>query len=75
MIIILPLLRPLRVLRLVSLLTVLNRRTAATLRGRLVAYAAGGAAVLLAFCGALAVLEAERASSDANITTFEDACW
>ncbi len=73
-IIILPLLRPLRVLRLVSLLTVLNRRAAATLRGRLVAYAAGGA-VLLAFCGALAVLDAERASSDANITTFEDACW
>ena len=31
--------------------------------------------MLLAFCGALAVLDAERASSDANITTFEDACW
>lgn len=73
-IIALPLLRPLRLLRLVSLLNVLNRRAAASLRGRLVVYALGGAA-LLGFCGSLAVLDAERANADANITTFADASW
>jgi voltage-gated potassium channel len=53
LIIALPLLRPLRVLRLVSLLRVLNRGAASTLRGRPVVYVAAGA-ILLAFCGALA---------------------
>lgn len=32
-------------------------------------------AQLLAFCGALAVLDAERANPDANITNFGDAVW
>jgi voltage-gated potassium channel len=73
-IIALPLLRPLRVLRLVSLLRVLNRGAASTLRGRLAVYVAGGA-VLLAFCGALAVLDAERGAPGSNIATFEDAFW
>lgn len=73
-IIALPLLRPLRLLRLVSLLNVLNRRAAASLRGRLVVYALGGAA-LLAFCGSLAVLDAERENAEANITSFADASW
>lgn len=70
----LPLLRPLRLLRLVPLLRVLNRRATAGLRGRLAVYVAGGAA-LLAFCGALAVLDAERANPDANIINFGDAIW
>ena len=30
---------------------------------------------LLAFCAALAVLDAERSSPDANITDFGDAIW
>ena len=70
----LPLLRPLRLLRLVSLLRVLNRRATTGLRGRLAVYVAGGAA-LLAFCGALTVLDAERANPEANITNFGDAIW
>jgi len=70
----LPLLRPLRLLRLVPLLRVLNRRAATTLRGRVAVYVAGGSA-LIAFCGALAVLDAERANPEANITTFGDAAW
>ena len=70
----LPLLRPLRLLRLVPLLRVLNRRATTGLRGRLAIYVAGGAA-LLAFCGALTVLDAERANPEANITTFGDAMW
>lgn len=70
----LPLLRPLRLLRLVPLLRVLNRRATTGLRGRLAIYVAGGAA-LLAFCGALTVLDAERENPDANITGFGDAIW
>jgi voltage-gated potassium channel len=70
----LPLLRPLRLLRLVPLLRVLNQRATTGLRGRLAIYVAGGAA-LLAFCGALTVLDAERANPDANITGFGDAIW
>ncbi|MFC7624977.1 potassium channel family protein [Microlunatus sp. GCM10028923] len=74
LIIVLPLLRPLRLLRLVSLLEILNRRASTGLRGRVGLYVAGGSA-LMAFCGALAVLDAERESVDANITTFADAMW
>jgi voltage-gated potassium channel len=70
----LPLLRPLRLLRLVPLLRVLNRRATTGLRGRLAVYVAGGAG-LLAFCGALTVLDAERANPESNIATFGDAMW
>ena len=44
------------------------------LRGRVRIYVAGGAS-LLAFCAALAVLDAERSSPDANISDFGDAIW
>ena len=74
LIIVLPLLRPLRLLRLVTLLGVVNRRAGSRLRGRIAVYVAGGS-TLLAFCAALAVLDAERGSTEANITTFGDAIW
>src|SRR5215213_6376059 len=74
LVIVLPLLRPLRLLRLIPLLSVLNRRAQTKLRGRVAIYVAGGAS-LLAFCAALAVLDAERSSPDANITDFGDAIW
>jgi voltage-gated potassium channel len=70
----LPLLRPLRLLRLIPLLSVLNRRAKIRLRGRVGIYVAGGAS-LLAFCAALAVLDAERSSPHANISDFGDAIW
>lgn len=70
----LPVLRPLRLLRLVTLLSVLNRHAVRGLRGRIALYA-GGASVLLGFCGALAVLDAERGQPGANIATFGDAVW
>ena len=73
LIIALPLLRPLRLLRLVTLLKVLNRRATHGLRGRVAIYVAGGSA-LLAFCGALAVLSAERGRGG-NIASFGDAMW
>jgi voltage-gated potassium channel len=69
-----PLLRPLRLLRLIPLLPVLNRRAQTGLRGRVAIYVAGGAS-LLAFVAALAVLDVERSSPDANISDFGDAIW
>lgn len=73
-VIVLPMLRPLRLLRLVTLLQVVNRRAAVGLRGRVVAYLAGGS-VLLAFVASLAVLDAERADPHSPIQTFGDAAW
>ena len=70
----LPLLRPLRLLRLVVLLRIFNRSATLGLRGRVSGYVAGGA-VLLALVAALAVLDAERDNPDANITSIGDALW
>lgn len=70
----LPLLRPLRLLRLVALLSVLNRRAGGSLRGRVATYVAG-ATTLVIFVSSLAVLDAERRGSEPNITTFSDAVW
>ncbi len=70
----LPLLRPLRLLRLVVLLRVLQRAAGTALRGRVVVYAAGSA-LLLVFVGALAVLDTERGAPGASITTFGRAIW
>lgn len=70
----LPLLRPLRLLRLVTLLSVLNRTGSPGLRGQVVTYAAGGTA-LLVLCGALAITEAERSRPGATITSFSDGLW
>jgi voltage-gated potassium channel len=53
---------------------VINRRAQSRLRGRVVVYVVGGAC-LLAFCAALAVLNAERSNPNANIKDFGDATW
>jgi voltage-gated potassium channel len=70
----LPLLRPLRALRLLAALRILSRSTAGGFRGRVVAYVGGGALLIL-FVAALAVLDAERGSKEANITDFGDSVW
>ena len=70
----LPALRPLRLLRLLMLLRVLNRRGVSSLHGRVAAYVVGAATVLL-YCASLAVLDAERHASGANIKTFGNAAW
>jgi voltage-gated potassium channel len=74
LVVVLPLLRPLWLLRLIPMLMVINRRAQTRLHGRVAIYVAGGAS-LLAFCAALAVLDAERSNPDANITDFGDAIW
>jgi voltage-gated potassium channel len=70
----LPLLRPLRLLRLVTLLSVLNRYAGGSMRGRVAVYVAGSTSLIL-FVASLAVLDAERGTEGATITTFGDALW
>jgi voltage-gated potassium channel len=70
----LPLLRPLRLLRLVTLLSVLNRNVGGSMRGGVAVYVAGATSLVL-FIASLAVLEAERGAKGATITTFGDAAW
>ncbi len=72
--ILLPMLRPLRLLRVLALARVLNRSAASSLAGRVGAYV-GGIAVSAVFLGAIAVLDAEADAPDANITTLGDALW
>ncbi|QLQ16879.1 MAG: potassium channel family protein [Micropruina sp.] len=74
LVIALPILRPLRLIRLVTVLRVLNRKATASLRGQIATYTVVGAA-LLTFVGALAVLDVERTEPQANITSFGDALW
>jgi voltage-gated potassium channel len=74
LVIVLPLLRPLRLLRMVTMLHILNRSAAMSLRGKVVVYVVGST-VLVVFCAALAELDAERAASNANIQNFSDAVW
>ncbi len=70
----LPLLRPLRLLRLVTVVGALNRRAGASLRGRVAVYVVG-TTTLLSAVAALAMLDAERDAAGANITTIGDALW
>lgn len=70
----LPILRPLRLLRLVVLLSVFQRAAGTSLRGRVVTYAVGST-VILVYVASLATLEAERHATGAYITTFGNAMW
>lgn len=72
--IVLPMLRPLRLLRLLAFARVLNRSAVGSLVGRVTTYVAGTAVMALGL-GAVAVLDAEQDASHANITTFGDALW
>jgi voltage-gated potassium channel len=74
LIVALPVLRPLRLLRLVVLFRVLNRKAASSLQGRVPLYVTISAATLV-FGAALAVLDAERGHPGANINTFGSALW
>lgn len=70
----LPLLRPLRLLRLVALVRVLDRSASSSLAGRVLVYVSTSATLAVGL-GALAVLDAEQDAEGANITTFGDALW
>ena len=73
-VVVLPLLRPLRLVRLVALVSVFNRAGTRSLRGRVVSWAVGGT-VLLVFLGALAVTEAEYSEPGASINDLGEGLW
>lgn len=70
----LPMLRPLRLLRLLFVLRITHRAAERLLRGRVLVYAFGGAA-LITYLAALAVLDAEQNHAGSNIRSFGDAWW
>ncbi|MFJ2769805.1 potassium channel family protein [Streptomyces sp. NPDC087300] len=72
--VILPMLQPLRLLRLVSTLMLVGRRARMASQIRLTTYVAGSVVGLLMF-GSLAVLSVERDSPNGNIKTLGDAVW
>ena len=61
-------------LRLLTLLSFVNRRARSSLRGRVIAYVAGLTTLVL-LLASFAVLDAERGREGANITDFGDALW
>ncbi|WP_341268016.1 potassium channel family protein [Gordonia malaquae] len=69
-----PVLRPLRALRLVALLSIAHRAGTNTLRGRVVTYAAGGTTLLL-ILSSLAITDAERGRPGATINGIGDGLW
>ena len=70
----LPILRPLRLLRLVTLVGIMQRSAGTALRGRITLYTAGSATLLI-FTSALAALDAERHEPGASIRAFGQALW
>ena len=70
----LPMLRPLRLMRLLSVMQLSHRVGGRRLRGRILTYAFL-IAVLLVYLGALAVLDAEQNEPGASITDIGDALW
>ncbi|MER5209233.1 ion channel [Streptomyces sp. NPDC002838] len=73
-VVVLPLIQPLRLLRLVSTLVLVQRRARMASQIQLTTYV-GGAVVGLMMFGSLAVLSVERESPDGNIHTLGDAVW
>ncbi|MFJ6087579.1 potassium channel family protein [Streptomyces sp. NPDC092369] len=73
-VLILPLLRPLRVVRVYEAVQRRHGRPRLVLHARVIVYA-GLSTVLLGFAGALAVYQQERGAPHATMRTFGDAVW
>jgi voltage-gated potassium channel len=74
LVVLLPLLRPIRLLRAATLLSVFQRTAGTAIRARVIIYVAGASALLI-FIASLAVLDSERDARGANIVTFGDSVW
>jgi voltage-gated potassium channel len=72
--VVLPMLQPLRLLRMVATLILVGRRARMASQIRLTTYV-GGAVIGLLMFGSLAVLSVERESPRGNIRTLGDAVW
>jgi voltage-gated potassium channel len=70
----LPLLRPLRLLRLLVLIEVLQKAIGDAFRGRIVVYTVSGVALLI-YTSSLAVFDKERYLHGATINSFGKALW
>ncbi|SEP76959.1 voltage-gated potassium channel [Lentzea xinjiangensis] len=73
-VVVLPMVRQLRVLRLITVIALLNKKFQHKIRQRVSIYVAG-VTMLVVFSASLAVLDAERHAENASITTFGDALW
>lgn len=74
LVVILPALKPLRLLKALTVIHVLHRTAGTALRSRIAIYGAGAATILI-WIAALSVLDAERGAPGANIENFGDAIW
>ncbi|WP_149825540.1 potassium channel family protein [Streptomyces tailanensis] len=72
--VVLPMIQPLRLLRVVATLLLVGQRARIASQIRLTTYVGGSVVGLLMF-GSLAVLSVERNSPDGNIHTLGDAVW
>jgi voltage-gated potassium channel len=70
----LPLMRPLRLLRLVVLVGVLQRAVGTAVRGRILIYTLAGIAMLI-YVASLAMYDQERGAPGAKIDSFGEALW
>ncbi|MFI6014282.1 potassium channel family protein [Streptomyces sp. NPDC051243] len=73
-VLVLPLLRPLRIVKTYEAVQRRHGRPRLSLHARVISYA-GMATVLLGFTGALAVYQHERGAPGATVRTFGDAVW
>ncbi|WP_435209369.1 potassium channel family protein [Streptomyces sp. bgisy034] len=73
-VVVLPLLRPLRIVPLYDVIQRRQGQPRISLHARVIAYASL-ATLLLGFAGSLAVYQAERGAPDATMKTFGDAVW
>ncbi|MUL41735.1 two pore domain potassium channel family protein [Streptomonospora sp. PA3] len=69
-----PMLQSLRLVQVIMVLGLVNKRASMTMRASVSKYSIA-AALLIVFCAALAVLDAERGAPGAVIRTFPDALW
>jgi voltage-gated potassium channel len=73
-VILLPFLRPLRLLSLAVVVKTLQQAVGHTIRGRVIVYTACGAVVVV-YAAALAILDVEGDRPDSKIKTLGDALW
>lgn len=73
-IIVLPFLRPLRLLSLAVVIEVLGRAVGDTFRGKVIVYTVGGV-VIIAYTASLAILQIERYQPGSKILDLGDAVW
>ncbi|GAA4912235.1 potassium channel family protein [Streptomonospora salina] len=74
LVLLIPALRTLRLVQVIVVLGLLNKRATMTMRASVSRYSVA-AAVLIVFCAAVAVLDAERGEPGAVIHAFPDALW